>query len=145
MGQQQLLLLVMGIVVVAIAIVAGISIFDLKEAQYEDDRERQRMLELVIDAQAWKMRPEIFGGGNNADHSDYSNFTPVSLGLAVSGNPGTSPYVDIANVGCFRFFPTATELRINALDEDCTLGSWDKGIIVTGITHDDITWLFPTP
>jgi len=145
MGQQQLLLLVLGIVVVGIAVVAGIAVFNLKEAQYEDDRERQRMLELVINSQAWKVTPEIFGGGDNGDPSDYSNFTPKSIGLNVSGNPGASPYVDIEYVGCFRFFPTATDLRIEALDDDCTLGSWDKAIIVTGITHEDITWLFPTP
>jgi len=145
MGQQQLLLLVFGIIIVALATVSGISIFKLKEAQYEDDREREKMLELVIAVQAWKIKPEMFGGGANGNETDYSEFSLVSIGLEASGNPGTSPYVEFENVGCFRFFPAANELRINALDEDCVLGSWDKGIIVSGVTHEDITWLFPNP
>lgn len=145
MGQQQLLLLTFGIIIVAIATLAGISVFKLSEAQYEDDREREKMLELVTEIQVWKIKPAIFGGGGNGNESDFSGFSLISIGLEASGNPGSSPYVQFENVGCFRFFLTASELRINALDKNCVLGSWDKAIVVSGITHEDISWFLPTP
>ena len=144
MGQQQLLLLVLGIVIVGIATVAGIQIFDEGEKKYADDRERQAMLDFASAAQVWKMKPAIFGGGAAASTADFSAFVPSDLGLTVTANPGSTPVVEIENVGCFRFFPAATGLTVHALNDDCELGSWDKGIIISGITHTDITWAFAT-
>lgn len=146
MGQQQLLLLVLGIVIVGIATVAGIQLFDEGERKYADDRERQAMLDIASAAQVWKMKPAIFGGGGGAAAStaDFSAFAPSDLGLTVTANPGSTPVVEIENVGCFRFFPAVTGLTVHALNDDCEIGSWDKGIIVSGITHTDITWAFAT-
>ena len=143
MGQQQLLLLVLGIAIVALATVAGIQVFEEGAQKYEEDRERQHMLELVTKIQSWKLKPGIFGGGAGSSLDDFSAFSLVSIGLEATSNPGATPIVDVENVGCFRFFPGNGEVRINALDDDCTIGSWDKAIIVTGITHEDIDWMYP--
>jgi hypothetical protein len=142
MGQQQLLLLVLGIAIVALATVAGIAVFDEGAQKYEEDREHQAMLELVTKIQSWKLKPVIFGGGAGSADNDFSSFSLVSIGLKATSNPGVTPILEVDNVGCFRFFPAAGEVRINALDEDCTIGSWDKAIIVTGTTHQDIDWLY---
>ena len=142
MGQQQLLLLVLGIAIVAMATVAAISIFEEGAKKYEEDREHQHMLDLVTRIQVWKLKPVIFGGGGDTPPNDFSSFTLVSIGLKGTANPGTTPILEVENVGCFRFFPGAGEVRINALDKDCTIGSWDKAIIVTGVTHEDIDWLY---
>ena len=142
MGQQQLLLLVLGIAIVAIATVSAIAIFEEGADKYEEDREHQHMLELVTKIQVWKLKPAIFGGGAGTENNDFSSFNVVSIGLKATANPGSTPIVEVENVGCFRFFPDAGEVRINALDDDCTIGSWDKAIIVTGVTHQDIEWLY---
>ena len=142
MGQQQLLLLVLGIAIVALATVSAIAVFDEAEQKYADDRERQHMLELVTKVQSWKLKPSIFGGGAATPSNDFTAFSLVAIGLKATANPGTTPIVEVENVGCFRFFPAAGEVRIHALDDDCTIGSWDKAIIVTGTTHQDIDWEF---
>ena len=143
MGQQQLLLLVLGIAIVAVATVAGISIFEEGAQKYEEDREHQHMLNLVTEIQSWKLKSVIFGGGAGTPANDFSDFSLVSIGLKATANPGDTPIVEVQNVGCFRFFPTDGEVQINALDDDCTIGSWDKAIVVTGVTHEDIDWLYP--
>jgi hypothetical protein len=143
MGQQQLLLLVFGIVIVAVATISGIQVFKEGDSKFEEDRERLAMLSFVTEAQVWKMKPAIFGGGANGNDADFTGFKPASIGLTVGGNAGTTPYVLVNEVGCFRFFPSASNLQINALNDDCVLGSWDKGIVVSGASHDDIVWIYP--
>jgi len=139
MGQQQLLLLILGIVIVSAAVIFGIQAFDENRVKSREDSEVHKMMDLASQAQAWKSRPVLMGGGRATNPADYSGFTVSALGLTATGGPDTSPYVNFPGAGCFRFFPSATSLRINALNEECVLGSWTKGIDITGGEPDDIT------
>lgn len=140
MGQQQLLLLILGIVIVGTAVIYGIQSFDENRLQSERDAEMLYMLNLASAAQVWKSTPALMGGGHSNDPADFANFTVEAIGLTPSGGPSATPFVDIEGAGCFRFFPYSNHLRINALDEDCTLGSWTKGVLIYGVTEDDLTW-----
>ena len=139
MGQQQLLLLVLGILIVSAAVIYGIQAFDENQEKSREDSKLHKMMDFASRAQAWKSKPVLMGGGQDADPSNYSSFTVESIGLTPSGGPSANPFVNVPGTGCFRFFPNATSLRINALNDDCVIGSWTKGIIITGYEPDDIT------
>lgn len=74
MGQQQLLLLVLGIVIVGIAVVAGIQAFSEGKTKADRDAAQSDAMRVISDMQAWKLKPAAFGGGSGA-----SGFTGVSF------------------------------------------------------------------
>ncbi len=139
MGQQQLLLLILGIVIVSAAVVYGIQAFDENREKSREDSEIHKIMDLASQAQAWKSKPVLMGGGRSNDPADFSGFTIGALGLTASGGPDSSPFVNFPGSGCYRFFPSTTHLRINALNEECVLGSWTKGVTIAGLEPDDIT------
>jgi hypothetical protein len=63
MGQQQLLLLVLGIVIVGIAVVAGIQAFSEGKDKADRDAMVTDAMRVISDIQAWKLKPAAFGGG----------------------------------------------------------------------------------
>ena len=63
MGQQQLLLLVVGIIVVAVAVVVGLQIFESSAAQANVDGVRTVHLQLQMDATGFYNKPASLGGG----------------------------------------------------------------------------------
>lgn len=57
MGQQQLLLLVLGIVIVGLAVVVGIQAFSENQKQANADQMVNDAIRIASDAQAWKLKP----------------------------------------------------------------------------------------
>ena len=109
MGQQQLLLLVLGIVIVGLAVVVGIQAFGENQKKSNADAMVNDGVRIASDVQAWKLKPAAFGGGATA--SGFTGATLQALGYqlntssqyqnlngtwAVSGTPGASFVV----VGC---------------------------------------------
>ncbi|MEM1269732.1 MAG: hypothetical protein AAGI08_06760 [Bacteroidota bacterium] len=75
MGQQQLLLLVLGIVIVGIATVVGINAYSENTVKTNWDSLLQDTMRIANDAQQWKAKPELFGGSpddTKSDQDDYS-------------------------------------------------------------------------
>ena len=66
MGQQQLLLLVLGIVIVGLAVVVGIQAFGENQKKANSDALVNDVVRIASDAQAWNLKPTAFGGGNGA-------------------------------------------------------------------------------
>jgi len=62
MGQQQLLLLVLGIVIVGLAVVVGIQAFDDGRSSAALDAIRMDMVKIVSDNEAYADKPAAFGG-----------------------------------------------------------------------------------
>ncbi len=73
MGQQQLLLLVLGIVIVGLAVVVGIQAFGENQKKANSDALVNDAVRIASDAQAWKLKPAAFGGG--ADATGMTGFT----------------------------------------------------------------------
>ena len=63
MGQQQLLLLVLGIVIVGLAVVVGIQAFSENQTKANADAMINDGVRIASDAQAWALKPSQFGGG----------------------------------------------------------------------------------
>ena len=70
MGQQQLLLLVLGIVIVGLAVVVGIQAFGENQKKANADAMVNDGVRIASDAQAWKLKPAAFGGGADKELSD---------------------------------------------------------------------------
>ena len=81
MGQQQLLLLVLGIVIVGLAVVAGIQAFGENQKKANSDAMTNDVIRIASDVQAWSLKPVPFGGGNGT----FTNVTFERLGYAMSG------------------------------------------------------------
>ena len=64
MGQQQLLLLVFGIVIVGIAVIAGFEAADKKLRQLSVDNLVNRNLAIASEAIFWKTKRDPYAGGN---------------------------------------------------------------------------------
>jgi len=64
MGQQQLLLIVLGIIIVGIAIVIGINLFNANAVEAKRNNVTNELVNLAAMAQQYYMRPSALGGGN---------------------------------------------------------------------------------
>lgn len=84
MGQQQLLLLTLCIVLVGIAVSVGIDAFLKNRRQAEADIVVNNLVRLASLAQEWKLRPGAVGGGQEAN-----GFEGVGTGFARLGWPTT--------------------------------------------------------
>ncbi len=143
MGQQQLLLLVLGIVIVGVAVVAGIQAFGDGSRKADKDALASEALSLVGDVQAWKAKPAAFGGGTSA-----VSFTGVSF--AALGRPTTNGRYVLTQSGCLSLAEGtppgggsgAPSARIALHRLDGTGCSADEigALHVTGLSPSDIVW-----
>jgi len=65
MGQQQLLLIVLGAIVVGIAIIVGINLFNASAINHMRDQITDENANLAIEAVKYYRKPTLFGGGGN--------------------------------------------------------------------------------
>lgn len=77
MGQQQLLLLVLGAIIVGVAIVVGVNMFSSSAVNANRDAVVQDCMTLATRAQQWYRTPVILGGGGR----DFTNAPAGGNGL----------------------------------------------------------------
>ena len=65
MGQQQLLLIVLGVIIVGIAVVVGINVFTASSSQANRDATIADLTNLASLAQQYYRKPTALGGGGN--------------------------------------------------------------------------------
>jgi hypothetical protein len=70
MGQQQLLLIILGVIIVGIAIAVGLSLFTAQSIQSNRDAIINDLNNLAAQAYQYRIRPTSMGGGQG----DYSGF-----------------------------------------------------------------------
>lgn len=90
MGQQQLLLIILGVIVVGIAIAVGISQFSANSIQSNKDGVTSGLVNLAANAYQYKIRPTTMGGGSNSyvNYAIPSKMASDANGVyAVSGSP----------------------------------------------------------
>src|SRR5258708_22043687 len=66
MGQQQLLLIILGVIVVGIAIAVGVSQFGANSTQANKDGVTSSLVNIAANAYQFKIRPTSMGGGGGA-------------------------------------------------------------------------------
>ena len=110
MGQQQLLLIVLGVVLVGVAVVLGIQYFNVGAEQGAKDELVAHCLTIGSNAQEWFKKPVSMGGGGNTfsgfddefttnltglEHStngDYSTAAEGDDGITIYGEPNITDY-----------------------------------------------------
>lgn len=66
MGQQQLLLIILGVIIVGIAIAVGLSLFTAQSVQANKDAMINDLNNLAAHAYQFRIRPSSMGGGQGA-------------------------------------------------------------------------------
>jgi len=145
MGQQQLLLLVLGMVIVGIAVVAGIQAFSEGKEKAARDAAVSDAMRIVSDIQAWKMKPAAFGGG--ASVSTLPNFKQLGYPSAGIDPSNDSKYKTVS--GCYEITTYAGSgndgiATVNIGLKDGSGGCTDPVVFakvhIGGTTVDDIEW-----
>jgi hypothetical protein len=136
MGQQQLLLLVLGIVIVGLAVVVGIQAFSENQKKANADALVNDAIRIASDAQAWMLKPTAFGGGGNTcgggtTACDWSGADFAQLGYATGTGGGYSNLN-----GEFTITPAGTSIGIVGLS--VPNGNLVR-VTVEGTTPADIT------
>ena len=89
MGQQQLLLLVLGVVIVGFAVVVGINAFSTQQVKANSDALASTAFRFANDIQTWAAKPDIYGGLNGWSNIDGGSFDFADIGL-----PAGDTYTD---------------------------------------------------
>ncbi|MEL6615863.1 MAG: hypothetical protein AAFQ43_09000 [Bacteroidota bacterium] len=91
MGTQQLFLLVLGIVIVGLAVIAGVGSFRQQTKANQADDALSRSVAIAQEAVNWRGRAVIYGGGGGG------NFTPLATnGLEILGIGDAPAYTEHA-------------------------------------------------
>lgn len=117
MGQQQLLLLVLGIVIVGLATVVGIDSYGENSTKTNWDALLQDSMRIASDGQSWKQKPELFSGSSDATKEDLDDYTGADffqLGFSGSSITGSGTCYQNLN-GTYKLTPSASGLTIEGV------------------------------
>ncbi|MBI9071879.1 MAG: hypothetical protein JEY94_09790 [Melioribacteraceae bacterium] len=99
MGQQQLLLIVLGIIIVGVAITVGISVFKANAIENKRNNVINDLIHLASEAQKYHKIPKAMGGGGN----EFTGWDiPTSLKTNADGTftaAVTAQSVEITGIG----------------------------------------------
>lgn len=92
MGQQQLLLIVLGVIIVGIAVVVGINIFNTSSESSAKDTVSSELMQLGAMAQQFYKKPLEMGGGGNtfADWEVPGKMDTTQTAIYVAGTGSTT-------------------------------------------------------
>ncbi len=113
MGQQQLLLLVLGIVIVGLAVVVGIQAFGENQKKANSDAITNDVIRIASDAQAWYLKPQAFGGGNGT----FVGVTLEKLGYTLGENGAAAAAYGNLNGGYSLASASSTGLVITGCNK----------------------------
>jgi hypothetical protein len=142
MGQQQLLLLVLGIVIVGLAVVVGIQAFSENQKKSNADALVNDAIRIASDAQAWKLKPSAFGGGASAEDWTGLNFGQIGYTVGdtdlTAAEAGDADYENLN--GVFELADDGADLTITATsyESDGTTAMNVVVLTVSGTTPGDI-------
>ena len=128
MGQQQLLLLVLGIIIVSLAVVVGIDTYSDNQAKSREDALVNTALRLGSEIQGWARKGDLYGGLNGWSNIDGSSFDFAHIGL-----PSGQEYD--SDAGTFTVSGSTGEVVLTG--EDADTESIIK-VTLTGPNSEDI-------
>lgn len=86
MGQQQLLLIILGVIIVGIAVAVGITMFQDNAISANKDAVTNDLVQLAAKAQQYYRKPQALGGGGNSFVGIDSVGTLVSAAFSNNDN-----------------------------------------------------------
>ena len=120
MGQQQLLLIVLGTIIVGVAVVVGINMFGQGAVNAERDALLQDVNAIASNAAAYWRKPAALGGGAR----DFTGITNVTTFGSDSTNANGAFTMSVTNATTFELVATGA----------------NEGVVVTAtVTQDGVT------
>ncbi|MEX1139405.1 MAG: hypothetical protein WEB33_01700 [Bacteroidota bacterium] len=108
MGQQQLLLIILGVIIVGIAIAVGLSMFTAQSVGANRDAIIADMTNLAANAYQHRIRPTTMGGGGG----DYTTYAiPPSLATNENGSYG----LGTVNATSIQFTGTSSQYTTDSV------------------------------
>ena len=121
MGQQQLLLIILGVIIVGIAIAVGLSLFSAQSIQSNRDAIINDMNNLAAQAYQFRIRPTSMGGGQG----DYTAFSIPTKMRTNENAVYTTPTVTQTDV---TFLAVSAQNPTNTVSVKCSsegrLNTW---------------------
>lgn len=111
MGQQQLLLIILGVIIVGIAVAVGINMFTASAVEANRDAVASDLQNLGAMAQQYYRRPSSLGGGNNS----FTNWAiPAQLQSNANGTYAITDPADMtaANIQQIEITGTGVEAGV---------------------------------
>lgn len=118
MGQQQLLLIILGVIIVGIAIAVGISQFGAHSTQANKDGVTASLVNIAANGYQYKIRPTTMGGGGGS----YANYTIPTKMASDDNGTYTIQTAGTATTIIFR----GTSSLSTSYTSDCTVDSTGK-------------------
>jgi hypothetical protein len=121
MGQQQLLLIILGVIIVGIAIAVGLSLFSAQSIQANKDAIINDLNNVAAHAYQYKIRPASMAGGDGK-YTGYKLPTKMATNENATYSPTTITATDVT--------VTATSVQNTAntvvviINAEGRLGSW---------------------
>jgi hypothetical protein len=121
MGQQQLLLIILGVIVVGIAVAVGVTMFNDSAVSANRDAVTNDLINFASRAQQYYRRPKALGGGGGSflGISDMKSLTKTNTGTYTNGNgtytvsgPGSATTVQITGKGTEKGNDPALEVTV---------------------------------
>ena len=116
MGQQQLLLLVLGIVIVGLAVVIGIEAFSENKQNSTTDAMSTEIVRIASDLQAWSLKPQAFGGP--VGETGFTDVTFASISYPPTALDGGTAYATSTAHYEIASGSTATCVAVHAISND---------------------------
>ena len=131
MGQQQLLLIVLGVILVGVAVVLGIQYFGVGAEEGAKDELVAHSLTVGSNAQQWYRKPTAMGGGGGTYVGFLAHFNADLLKLHESTNGTYAPS-----------YEDATSIVITGSPKENLGYGWN---VVTTVYTDSMTTVISTP
>jgi hypothetical protein len=120
MGQQQLLLIILGVIIVGIAIAVGLSLFSAQSVQSNRDAIINDLNNLAAQAYQFRIRPTSMGGGQG----DYTTFSiPVKMRTNENGTYVASPSTNSIDITATSAQNSSNYITVT-IDSDGRLTNW---------------------
>jgi len=121
MGQQQLLLIILGVIIVGIAIAVGLRLFSAQSVQSNRDAMINDLNNLAAQAYQFRIRPTSMGGGQG----DYTTFSiPIKMRTNENGTYAiTTPGADAIGITATSAQNASNYITVT-IDSDGHLTTW---------------------
>jgi hypothetical protein len=108
MGQQQLLLIVLGVIVVGIAVVAGINLFSASHDESIKDELVAQCMSIGANAQQFFIKPSSMGGGSNTFSTGGLNNAGYVIPSSMRNTTNCNSYAGTAAATSYTIVATPT-------------------------------------
>ena len=142
MGQQQLLLLVLSIVVVGATVILGVHALDGGKQQKDRSIVFQEALSIVAEMKMWKLKPSELGGGAETEGFKHITFRRLKYSHVLLSNR-----VHRSENGCYRIDTAGEEHHavLTIYAPSCAAKDYVAHVVVRGLGPDDLDWQHAPP